>query len=127
MPSCNVGRARATSLVLTQGEASIELQVGSEEAGEASENLAAGLTPIDLIAAVDQAVGRASIVSLVQHSAEQLPFPDDHLCRERSPTPAAGTSLGGATHTSQVLLAFLCMSLYCDLLRILQGKKGGTM
>lgn len=53
------------SLGLTQGETSIELQVGGEEAGQAGEHPAAGLSPVDLIAAVDQAVGRAPVVCLV--------------------------------------------------------------
>lgn len=66
---------------LTQGETSVELQVGGEEAGQAGENLAAGLPTIDLVAAVDQAIGGAPIVCLVQHPTEQLPFSDDHLCR----------------------------------------------
>jgi hypothetical protein len=79
--------AGTTGLVLTQGEASVELQVGGEEAGQAGKNLAAGLAPIDLIAAVDQAIGGAPIVCLVQHSTEKLPFPDDHLHRERALMP----------------------------------------
>lgn len=65
--------------VLTQGEASVELQVGCEEAGQAGENLATGLPTVDLVAAVDQAIGGAPIVRFVQHPAEQLSFPDDHL------------------------------------------------
>ena len=64
---------------LTQGEASVELQVGGEEAGQAGENPAAGLPTVDLVAAVDQAVGGASVVRLVQHPAQQFPCSDDHL------------------------------------------------
>lgn len=67
---------------LTQSEASVELKVGSEESGQASEDPAAGLSPIDLVAAVHQAIGRAAIVRLVQHPAEQLPSPDDHLSKD---------------------------------------------
>lgn len=79
------GAPRATHLALTQGEASVELQVGGEKSGQAGENLATGLPSIDLIAAVDQAIGRAPIVRFVQHSTEQLPFPDDHLWKGRPP------------------------------------------
>ena len=64
---------------LTQGEASVELQVGGKEAGQAGKNPAAGLPTVDLVAAVDQAVGGAPIVRLVQHPAQQLPCSDDHL------------------------------------------------
>lgn len=74
-----VGTPGAARPALTQGEASVELQVGSEEAGQAGENLATGLPAVDLVAAVHQAVGRAPVVCFVQHPAEQLPFPDDHL------------------------------------------------
>lgn len=55
---------------LTQGEASVELQVGGEEAGQAGENPAAGLPTVDLVAAVDQAIGGAPVVRLVQHPAQ---------------------------------------------------------
>lgn len=73
------GRGQGHLPTLTQSEASVELQVGGEEAGQAGENLAAGLPAVDLVAAVDQAVGGAPVMRLVQHPAEQLPFPDDHL------------------------------------------------
>lgn len=73
------GTPGATHLGLTQGEASVELQVGGEKSGQAGKNLATGLPSVDLIAAVDQAVGGAPVVCFVQHSAEQLPFPDNHL------------------------------------------------
>lgn len=79
------GTYRAIRPGLTQGEASVELQVGSEEAGQAGQNLATGLPSVDLIAAVDQAVGGAAIVRFVQHPTEQLPVPDDHLQRGRPP------------------------------------------
>lgn len=79
------GGPGTTRLVLTQGETSVELKVGGEEAGQAGENLAAGLPAIDLIAAVDQAIGGAPVVRLVQHPTEQLPFSDDHLWRRQPP------------------------------------------
>lgn len=88
-PSGHAGQDRGcpgtTRPALTQGEASVELQVGSEEAGQAGENLAAGLPAVDFIAAVDQAVGGAPVVRLVQHPTEQLPFSDDHLWRGQPP------------------------------------------
>lgn len=43
--------------VLTQSKASVQLQVSSEKSGQTAEQFAAGLPPIQLVAAVDQTVG----------------------------------------------------------------------
>lgn len=56
--------------VLTHGEAPVELQVSSEEAPQTRQHLPTGFTPIDLIAAVDQPIGRAAKVSFVQDSTQ---------------------------------------------------------
>lgn len=55
-------------LLLTHGKPTVQLQVCSEEAGQAAKQLAAGFSSIQLIAAVHQAVRWASIVSFVQHA-----------------------------------------------------------
>ncbi len=43
--------------VLTQSKASVQLQVSSEESSQTAEEFATGLPSVQLIAAVDQAVG----------------------------------------------------------------------
>lgn len=51
----------------TQSEASVQLQVCCEEPGQAAEQLPTGLPAVQLIAAVDQTVGRGTVVSFVQN------------------------------------------------------------
>lgn len=93
---------QATHPALTQSEASVELQVGREEASQAGENLAARLPTVDLIAAVDQAVGGAPVVRFVQHSAKQLPGPDDHLWMDGHQCWAGGDApCGSLPHLSE--------------------------
>lgn len=64
---------------LTQREASVQLQVGSEESSQAAEQLATGLPSVQLVAAVDQTVGRAAVVRLVQNPHQQLALTNHHL------------------------------------------------
>lgn len=82
----------------TQREAAVELQVGGEEAGQAAEQLAAGLASVQLVAAVHQAVGRGAIVGLVQDAHQQLAFTDQHLGERhrKDETVAPWSRLGGA-------------------------------
>lgn len=56
--------------VLTHGKSPVQLQVSSEEAPQTREHFATGFTPIDLIAAVHQPIGRAAKVSFVQDSTQ---------------------------------------------------------
>lgn len=42
--------------ILTHGETTIQLQVGGEESSQTGEQLAAGLTPVQLIATVHQSI-----------------------------------------------------------------------
>lgn len=55
---------------LTHGKSPVELQVSSEEAPQARQHFPTGSTPIDLIAAVHQPIGRAAKVSFVQDSTQ---------------------------------------------------------
>lgn len=56
--------------LLTHGESPVQLQVSSEEAPQTGQHFPTGFTPVDLIAAVDQAIGRAAKVSFVQDSTQ---------------------------------------------------------
>lgn len=64
---------------LTQRKTAVELQVGGEQSGQTAEQPAAGLPPVQLVAAVHQAVGRGAVVSLVQDAHQQLPLANHHL------------------------------------------------
>ncbi len=64
---------------LTQGETAIKLQVGSEESCQTAEQFAAGLSSVELVAAVDQTVCWAAIVSFIQNSQQELSLTNDHL------------------------------------------------
>lgn len=65
--------------LLTQSKASVELQVSSEESSQTAEQFATGLPSVQLIAAVDQTIGRGAVVSFVQNAHQQLPLTNHHL------------------------------------------------
>lgn len=68
----------------TQRETSVELQVCGEESSETAEQFATCLPSVQLIAAVDKAIGRGAIVGFVQNPYQQLPLADHHLKGGRS-------------------------------------------
>lgn len=57
-------------ILLTHCKSPVELQISSEEASQTRQYFPTGFTPVDFIATVDQAIGRAAKVSFVQNSTQ---------------------------------------------------------
>lgn len=83
---------------LTQSEAPVQLQVGSEESGQAGQQFAAGLSSVQFVAAVDQTVGGGTVVSLVQNSNQQLTLTDHHLDHRKETVSADLTVPNSSKH-----------------------------
>ena len=79
-PACMFGLLfTVICIYLTQSKASVQLQVSSEESSQTAEQFATRLPSVQLVAAVDQTIGRGAVVSFVQNPHQQLTLTDHHL------------------------------------------------